>query len=54
MAYSLALDQGLEPLAGEGNIITESSLSALRKMAQDKINDLKRESHDGFHIFLKC
>lgn len=41
IAYSLALDQGLEKLTKEGNIITESSLHILKKMAQDKIYDLK-------------
>jgi hypothetical protein len=41
VAYSLALDQGLEELTDEGNVITENSLHTLKKMVQDKINDLK-------------
>jgi hypothetical protein len=42
VAYSLALDQGLESLTNSGYIITENSLNNLKKMAQDKINDLKK------------
>ncbi|VHO01008.1 hypothetical protein [Candidatus Rhabdochlamydia sp. T3358] len=41
VAYSLALDQELENLTDEGNIITESSLYLLKKMVEDKINELK-------------
>jgi|GEM_PF-6277074 len=41
VAYSLALDQGLEELTDEGNVIVESSLYALKKMVEDKINELK-------------
>ena len=41
IAYSLALDQGLEQLTDEGNAITESSLHALKKMTEDKIKELK-------------
>lgn len=44
VAYSLALDQNLEKLTEEGNIIVENSLRVLKKMTQDKINDLKRNS----------
>jgi hypothetical protein len=44
VAYSLALDQGLENLTDEGNFIAENSLHALKKMAQDKINDLNTDS----------
>jgi hypothetical protein len=41
VAYSLALDQGLENLTEEGAILTENSLHNLKKMAQDKVNDLR-------------
>ncbi len=40
VAYSLALDQGLKNLTEEGAILTENSLHNLKKMAQDKLNDL--------------
>ncbi len=42
VAYSLALDQGLEKFTDKENIIAENSLHALKKMTQDKINDLKQ------------
>jgi hypothetical protein len=41
VAYSLALDQGLENLTNEGSITTENSLHILKKMIQDRINYLK-------------
>ena len=41
VAYSLSLDQGLEKLTDEGSVIVEDSLHVLKKMAQDKLNDLK-------------
>lgn len=41
VAYSLALDQGLEKLTDEGNIIVENSLYTLKKMAEDKIHELR-------------
>ena len=40
VAYSLALDQGLEKFTDEGNVIAENSLHTLKKMAQEKINNL--------------
>ncbi len=41
VAYSLALDQGLETLTDEGNAIAESSLHVLKKMIEDKATELK-------------
>ena len=40
VAYSLALDEGLENLTEEGAILTETSLLDLKKMTQNKIIDL--------------
>jgi hypothetical protein len=41
VAYSLALDQGLEILTDEGNVIADNSLNILKKMAEDKKNELE-------------
>jgi hypothetical protein len=41
IVYSLALDQGLESLSKEGNTITENSLHDLKKMTEEKLNELK-------------
>ena len=46
VAYSLALDQGLENLTEEGTILTENSLHTLKKITQDKINDLKANQNE--------
>ena len=45
-AYSLALDQGLENLTEEGTVLTENSLHILKKITQDKINDLKAHQNE--------
>lgn len=41
IAYSLALDSGLEEPTGEEKIIAENSILSLKKMAQDKLTNLK-------------
>ncbi len=46
IAYSLALDQGLENLTEEGTVLTENSLHTLKKITQDKINDLKAHQNE--------
>lgn len=46
VAYSLALDQGLENLTEEGTVLTENSLHTLKKITQDKINDLKAHQNE--------
>ena len=46
VAYSLALDQGLENLTDEGTLLTEHSLYALKKMTQDKIKDLRTHENE--------
>lgn len=43
VAYSLALDQGLDKPANDGEKIVVISLNILKKMAQDKIENLKTE-----------
>lgn len=43
IAYSLALDNGLEEPTGEEKIIAENSILSLKKMAQDKLTNLKIE-----------
>ncbi len=39
VAYSLALDEGLENLAEEGAVLTENSLLNLKTMTQNKLID---------------
>lgn len=46
VAYSLALDQGLENLTQEGAVLTESSLLNLKTMTQNKIIDLKAHKNE--------
>ena len=46
VAYSLALDQGLENPTEEGAILTENSLFNLKKMTQNKIIDLKAHKNE--------
>jgi hypothetical protein len=46
VAYSLALDQGLENLTEEGTVLTENSLLNLKKMTQNKIIDLKAHKNE--------
>lgn len=41
IAYSLALDSGLEEPIAEGKVVGEESILTLKKMAQDKLNNLK-------------
>ncbi len=43
VAYSLALDQGLDKPINDGETIVVNSLNVLKKMAQDKIENLKTE-----------
>lgn len=43
IAYSLALDQGLEKPVNDGNTIILNSLNILKKMAHDQIKILKAE-----------
>ena len=43
IAYSLALDQGLEKLTDEGTAIAENSLHILKKMSQDRMNNLVKD-----------
>lgn len=43
IAYSLALDSGLEEPKGEEKLIAEDSILILKKMAQDKLTNLKIE-----------
>lgn len=46
VAYSLALNQGLENLTEEGTVLAENSLHNLKKMARDKINDLRAHENE--------
>lgn len=43
VAYSLALDQGLDKPVNDGEMIVVNSLNILKNMAQDKIGNLKTE-----------
>ncbi len=43
VAYSLALDQGLDKPANDGDTIVVNSLNILNKMIKDKIEDLKNK-----------
>ncbi len=46
VAYSLALDEGLEKLTEEGAVLTENSLLNLKTMTQNKLIDLKAHKNE--------